>query len=67
MAGIQIAIMDADDDVWWEMPESMVDRLMQADTTVELAQIARVIKDQARYADEKISENLRRASGKTET
>lgn len=67
MASVQVAVMDGEDNIWWEMPEATVDRLMVADSTVELAQIARMLKDHIRDADEKINENIRRESGSSET
>lgn len=54
---VHIAILDGNDDVWWEMPEDMTDSVMRADTTRDYAIIGRSIQDALRTADEQAAQN----------
>ena len=55
---VQLVVLDKkQDDVWWEMPDDLAERLMSASTTKDYADIARVIQDAVKNADEQASRN----------
>lgn len=58
MAAVSVVVLDADDEIWWEMPPEMVDRLLSAETTNDYAIIGRQLKDAVKHADECIARNL---------
>jgi hypothetical protein len=59
---VHIAILDADDNVWWEMPDDMTERLMSADTTHDFAVIAQAIRGALRTTDEQAGQNVNAGS-----
>lgn len=58
MPRLMILISDPDDNVWWEMPEGELERLMVADTPADLALIARSLQDALRTADAAVERNM---------
>lgn len=54
---LTVVALDESDEIWWEMPEDMRERLMRAETTNELAVIARQIRDAVKHADEQAARN----------
>lgn len=58
MAAVTVVVLDQEDEIWWEMPPDMVDRLLRADTTNDYALIARQLRDAVKNADEQVAGNL---------
>lgn len=57
MALVSVVVVDSEDDIWWEMPDDMVDRLMRAETTGEYAAIARDLGEHVAHAEESVAKN----------
>jgi hypothetical protein len=49
--------MDKNDNVWWELPDDVAERLLRAETTNDYAIIGRMLQDALKNADEQASRN----------
>jgi hypothetical protein len=54
---VQIVVMDKNDNVWWELPDDVAERLLRAETTNDYAIIGRMLQDALKNADEQASRN----------
>lgn len=57
MALVGLILQDDDGDTWYEVPDDLMDRLIETDATVKLAEIAREIRDEVIRANDAVTAN----------
>lgn len=57
MAYVGLVLKDSDEDVWYEVPDDLMDRLIETDSTVKLAEIAREIREEVIKANNAVALN----------